>query len=254
MSNKIEEREKKLQEYIAENGAVKISSLAAKFAVSRETIRRDILSLEKKGKITKWYGTVMPKNDFNIPAIEKRMAVNQLQKKAICNKAIEYMPKSSVIFLDAGSTLLWLAKKLKNMTGYTILTSSISIVNELVGSKNRIIILGGVVDPATMSIMGAQTLEFLDEIKIDTAFLGTSGFAEHQGPTVNSFNDGQIKQKVIKNCQTSIVLADSSKAVYASLSQYSSWNDIDILITDRSLPKDSLTKLEKRVAVVISKA
>ncbi|WEV39994.1 DeoR/GlpR family DNA-binding transcription regulator [Lactobacillus sp. ESL0681] len=254
MTNKSLDRRNKLVQYISENGTVKISTLAKIFSVSRETIRRDILQLEKDGKITKWFGTVMPVNDFNIPAVEQRMTVNQSQKVAICNKALEYMPKSAVIFIDAGSTLLWLAKALKNKSGYTILTSSIPVINELAASKNRIIILGGVIDPATMSVMGTQTLEFLNTIKIDTAFLGTSGFAKHQGPTGNSFNDGEIKQKIMQNSQTKIVLADSSKAVYTSLSQYSTWNNIDLLITDNNIPAKTLEDLQQKVTVIRSKA
>ena len=79
-----------------------------------------------------------------------------------------------------------------------------------------------------------------------------SGFGRHKGPTSNTFEDCQIKTTAIQNAQTSIVLADSSKSTYSSLTQYASWRDIDYLITDSELPEEMQKQLEELTAVIIA--
>lgn len=246
------ERQNKIVQLIKKNGTMKITELATHFDVSRETIRRDLLVLNDSGDIKKWFGTVMPAHDFEIPPVDNRMSVNQRLKMSVGKKALEFIGKRSAIFIDAGSTALCLATLMKDKSGYTIITNSIPVVNKLATSANHVISIGGSVDPLTMSTMGTQTVEFLDKIKMDVAFLGTSGFAEHKGPTGNSFDDGQIKQKIIADSRTNIVISDSSKATHASLAQYADWHDIDYLITDNQIKQETIKQLNKSTMVVIA--
>ena len=224
------DRQKQLVDLISHQGTMKITELATYFNVSRETIRRDLQELDNSGAVKKWYGAVMPVQDFNIPPVEQRMASFHEQKLAICKKALSYVSQRSTIFIDAGSTALTFASLLKETAGHTIITNSMPVVNELVTSQNHLISVGGSVDP----------------------FLGTSGFAEHNGPSSNSLDDVEIKHKIIQNSRLNFVLADSSKASSSSLSQYANWHDIDYLITDNSLPakiKDQLTAQTEVVTV-----
>ena len=100
------DRQKKLVDLISHQGTMKITELAAYFNVSRETIRRDLQELDDSGAVKKWYGAVMPVQDFNIPPVEQRMASFHEQKLAICKKALSYVSQRSTIFIDAGSTAL----------------------------------------------------------------------------------------------------------------------------------------------------
>ncbi|MCT3319777.1 DeoR/GlpR transcriptional regulator [Lacticaseibacillus paracasei] len=246
------DRQKQLVDLISHQGTMKITELATYFNVSRETIRRDLQELDNSGAVKKWYGAVMPVQDFNIPPVEQRMASFHEQKLAICKKALSYVSQRSTIFIDAGSTALTFASLLKETAGHTIITNSMPVVNELVTSQNHLISVGGSVDPLTFATMGTQTLGFIEKIRMDMAFLGTSGFAEHNGPSSNSLEDVEIKHKIIQNSRLNFVLADSSKASSSSLSQYANWHDIDYLITDNSLPakiRDQLTAQTEVVTV-----
>lgn len=228
---------------------MKIIDLANYFHVSRETIRRDLIVLNEAGSIKKW---VVPAYDFETRPVDARMKEREDSKAAICEKAFEILRDRSVLYLDTGSTVLCMAKRLKNSSGHTIITNSIPVINELIGSDNQLIVTGGSINQRVMSVMGAQTISFLECIKIDVAILGSSGFGRHKGPTSNTFEDCQIKTTAIQNAQTSIVLADSSKSTYSSLTQYASWRDIDYLITDSELPEEMQKQLEELTAVIIA--
>lgn len=122
----------------------------------------------------------------------------------------------------------------------------------LVDSGNELIITGGgTINPWVMSAMGAQTISFLKCIKVDVAILGSSGFDRHEGPSSNTFDDSQIKQVVIKNAQSSIVVADSRKATYSSFTQYANWKEIDHLITDDGISPELVQRLSEFTDVIL---
>lgn len=244
-------RRDKIVELLESNGTMKMVDLADYFQVSRETIRRDLIVLNENGTVKKWFGGVMATQDFQIGTVKNRLVEHQDAKSRIAEKASEFIHEKSVIFLDTGSTALCLARLLKNQSGYTIITNSIPVVNELIESDNHVMITGGSIHPEVMCTTGVQTMEFLSRIKVEIAFLGSSGFDRHKGPTSNHFDDSQIKKIVIENAQTNIVLADSSKSLCSALTQYAGWRDIDYLITDSGISGETVQKLNEMTSVIV---
>ncbi len=248
----VSERRDQIVELLTNNGTLKITDLAKHFQVSRETIRQDLIALNEAGVAKKWFGGAVPMVDFKIQPVDGRLLSHQEERLKICEKALEYIPEQAIIFLDTGSTALCMAKLLKSRSGCTIITNSIPAINELIGSGNKTIATGGNINSQTMSMTGMQTIELLERLKTNVAILGSSGFERHQGPTTNDFDDGQIKRVVIKNAQTNIVVAGSEKAAYSSLIQYTSWENIDYLITDAEFPKEIAAEIMKRTEVVVA--
>lgn len=246
------QRQEQITQLLQERGTMRTVDLAEYFNVSRETIRKDLVALSEAGAIKKWFGSVMPVNDFSIPTVDAREKQEPEAKRAIAKKALEYLPAGSVIYLDTGSTTLEVARQLSHCSGYTIVTNSLPVAMELIDSPNELILTGGTVNSKVRSTTGMQTIEFLETLKIDVAVLGSSGFDQHEGPTVNSFEDSHVKRVALKNARTSIVAADSSKAAYSSLSQYAPWRNIDYLITDSNMPADTMRSLDEMTDVIIA--
>ncbi len=245
------ERQAQIVELLSKNEKMKVMELADYFQVSRETIRRDMNALNKAGSLKKWFVGSEPVYDFKTQPVHTRMTEAQESKMKISRKLLEFIPEHAFLYLDTGSTILCFAKLLKEHSGYTVITNSIPVVNELVDSGNELIITGGTINPRVMSAMGAQTTSFLKCIKVDVAVLGSSGFDHHEGPSSNTFDDSQIKQVVIKNAQTNIVVADSRKATYSSFTQYASWKEIDHLITDDGISTEVAQRLSEFTDVII---
>lgn len=249
------ERQAQIVNLLSDRRTMKIVDLATYFNVSRETIRRDLIVLNETGAAKKWFGgaiSTQEKQDFSILELDKKIEINATAKMHICQKALELIPPQAVIFLDNGSTTLYMAKLLKHLSGYTIITTSIPIINTCINSSNKLIICGGVIDSLIMSVMGAPSVDFLKHLKTDVAILGSSGFKLNDGPTGNNFEYSQIKKTAIKNAQTSIVLADSSKASYSSLIQYADWNEIDYLVTNSDIDSDIRKKIESKTNVIFA--
>ncbi len=247
------DRQQKILELLNDNGSMKIREFAKTFQVSRETIRRDLLYLSKKKLLKKSHGGAIASNnyEFDTVPLENRINKNTGLKMKLCQKAIEYMPANSVVYLDTGSTIHCLAQLLSQMSGYTIVTASLNAAITLIKSKNRTLITGGQLNPITMAIDGLQTIDFLNKIKVDTAFLGTNGFEQHNGPSGTDFSDAQTKKTIIQNSRINIVISESKKASFSALVQYTSWRNINYFITDSDLPPETRTKLEELTNVII---
>jgi len=247
----IAERQAQIVEMLSQNSSLKAVELAEHFQVSRETIRRDLMALNKSGTMKKWSVGTDQVNDFKISSFDSRLSKNYDIKLRICQKALQYIPAHAVLFLDTGSTMVCMAQLLRDHAGYTILTNSIPVVNTLLESDNQIILAGGNVNHKIMSCVGMQCVSFLERFKVDVAIFGTSGFDRHKGPTCNNLDDCQIKSIIIDNAQTNIVLADSEKATRSALTQFAAWREIDYLIADDALPAEKAAELQDKTTLVL---
>ena len=81
-------RIKEIEEYILSNESVSLDSLCDVFKISKNTIRRDINEIEKKGSIKKVYGGVTAVVKDLIP-FEERNIKNNYKKIAIAKAACE---------------------------------------------------------------------------------------------------------------------------------------------------------------------
>ena len=169
----------------------------------------------------------------------------------MCEKALEFIPPTGVIYLDAGSTIVHMAKLLAQRSGCTIVTCSLSAANVLINSDNTTIITGGQLNSSNMSAEGFQTTNFINNLKVAVSFLGTNGFEQHRGPAVSDFADAQTKQAILPNAKLNIVISDSSKASTSALVQYASWRDVDYFITDSNLPKPLYDMISEMTTVIL---
>ena len=246
-----QKRQEQIIELLNNNGSMKVTELADYFSVSRETIRRDLNTLSEDGSIKKGFGGAIAANDFTTLPIDSRLQEQHPEKMRIAEEALSYIPEHGIIYLDTGSTTLSLAIAMKHLSGYTVITNSISVVNTLIESDNRVIFLGGECNPEIMGTSGTQTISPLKTLRIDVAFLGSTGFEHHNGPSTNSFSDAQVKTCAIACAQNSIVLSDSRKARYSSFTQYAVWEDIDYLITDTDFPDSARSKLSDLTTIIM---
>lgn len=245
------ERQKEILKLLSDNGSVKIGQLAEIFKVSKETIRRDLDYLSEMGYLERSHGGATSIFEFGNISTEKRISKDAEIKKTLCEAALQYLPTSGVIYLDSGSTIAHLAKLLAQQSGCTIITPSLTSANILASSNNTIIIIGGQLNPSNMSTEGFQNISFINNLKVSISFLGTNGFEDHGGPASSDFSDAQTKQAIVPNSNKNIVISDSSKATMSALIQYTSWRNIDVLITDSRIPPNIYKKISEMTEVLL---
>ena len=236
------ERRQEILNTISTEGSVRASDLAERLNVTTETIRKDLIFLNNKHLLKKGHGGAQAINEFTERSLDVRAQENALAKRAIANCAIKQIDDGSVVFVDAGSPMVELA----------IITNNLSVIPALLESGNAIYFLGGEVSSVTQATGGIWAANALKSIKIDVAFLGSSGFQSHSGPCTKMFSDAQLKRDVITSANKSVVLADHTKFSTNAIMQYADWSDVDVFITDAGASSDEIATLERCVEVLVA--
>ncbi len=247
----VTERRQEILAIINKEGNMRASELAERFHVTAETIRKDLIYLNNKRLLKKGHGSAQPINEFMEYPMDLRLQENTSIKKAIARKAAEYICDCNVIFIDAGSTLMELAKLMTPHPQLVIITNSFSVVQALKNTGNTIYFIGGEVNPVTQSTSGLWATNELSSIRIDITFLGTSGFQTHTGPCTKILSDAQFKKEVVKNSNKIIVLADHTKFSSNAIMQYADWTEVDLLISDSNVTPEQRSLLQDEVDLIL---
>lgn len=240
------QRQQKIVEHVKMVGIAPYDELAELFNVSPFTIRRDVDYLDKARLLVRIKGGAQ-KIDSPIPfreaQIVNRMQINPVEKELIADYAMQFIEPGQSLFLDGSTTVGWLARNLaKHDPEVTIVTNSVLISLELAKAQNvRLIGLGGVFDPETYSFVGFEPDSHADSFHINKAFFSCTGLIPEEGTYENAAFNAHTKRFAAQRADEVYLLADSSKLGKKALNRVLRTNQINTLITDKTLKKKAQT-------------
>ena len=231
-------RQEQMREFIERKNVVTIKELQELFPnVSLMTIHRDLDMLEQTGAVVKFRGGARSVRYSSDPEFNVRMRENNMGKVHIAKKALELIQPNTAIFLDASTTNLALAKILPDIN-LNIITTGPSIALELCRLHNPVVTLCcGTINRKNLALSGQNTLEMLDKINIDLAFIGVSGCSVDAGFTCGTESDMLVKRKVIQKARTSVVMCSREKLKCLMPYTFAQLSDVDYLISDGPMPE-----------------
>ncbi|WP_256758578.1 DeoR/GlpR family DNA-binding transcription regulator [Cohnella sp. WQ 127256] len=245
MSISSEQRKRVIDERLKLEGQVKVSDLSLRCAVSEETIRRDLVSLEKEGHLKRVYGgAVLAKPANYEPPYLLRQQVNSEQKALIGSRAAELISSGDTIVIDVGTTTLELAKAISGKERLTVLTNSIAVAYHLMESLNegrfsgKIIVIGGQLNPEQQSLSGALGEEVMAQFRVDKAFISVGGLSMKRGISDYDLNETILSRKMIEAADQTIVLADESKLDKEAFTEITPIHSVNTIICNVSPPKE----------------
>ena len=231
-------RQDRIKEFIEQQKVVTIKQLQELFPnVSLMTIHRDLDALAAAGSVVKFRGGARSIRHAGDPEFNVRMRENNFGKQTIAQKALSLIQPHCSIFLDASTTNLALARLLPDMN-LNVFTTGPSIALELCRLSNPVVTLCcGTINRKNLAVSGQNTLEMLDKINIDLAFIGVSGCSVDAGFTCGTEGDMLVKNMVIRKARTSVVMCGQEK--FSSLMPYTfaKLADVDYMITDAPVPE-----------------
>jgi len=236
-----ETRRAKLIDLIKEKGEITVNELSKALGVTGTTIRKDLSDLETLGMIVRTHGgALLPshtKVEWNFIQKSKQHVE---EKHAIAKRALEFVKPGDSIILDSGTTTLAIAREIKKtqLLPLTIVTNNFFIAAELVGTGIDLIVLGGIVRENSFSLIGAFAEENIKKIYADKAFVGATGFSKDGFMTPN-VNEAKIKSLMISQSGESFVIVDSSKFERPSFAIYTTFDQIDHVITDWNISDEN---------------
>jgi DeoR/GlpR family transcriptional regulator of sugar metabolism len=250
-----ESRHSYILQEIESCGSVSVVELAKNLNVSKMTIRRDLIELEKEGLIRRVHGGAVSAHgrSYEPPFLLRSTEASEAKQK-IGACAAKMVVEGDSIALDVGTTTLEVAKNLIERRNLTIITPSLRIANLLFNQPGiRLILPGGIVRPGEASLVGDLTRLAFQELFVDRLFLGIGCIDSEVGLTEYNWDDALVKRAMIKSAKEVILVADSSKFDKVAFVHVASFNQIHKLVTDAPPPEHLARRLiEAKVKVVVA--
>ncbi|HEY0120808.1 MAG TPA: DeoR/GlpR family DNA-binding transcription regulator [Rhizobium sp.] len=245
---------------ISRVGSVTVSELAQQLSVSEMTVRRDLVELEKYGRLIRTHGGAVKPNlappavltenfDTEEPAFEARLARNASFKRRIAEAAAELANGARSIALDVGTTIYFVAEALATRQQVKttrqqvkIFTNSIRSASYLSGKGVETYLAGGKIRGEEMSTSGPSTVSQFEMLWFDIAFIGVSGLTP-QGIFDYSFEETDMKRIYLTRASRRVVLCDSTKFNRMSLVHVAALSEFNTLICDEAPTGELLAAL-----------
>jgi DeoR/GlpR family transcriptional regulator of sugar metabolism len=232
-------RLEQIMDYLKGHNLVTVDQLVSATNASPATIRRDLIKLDQEGVISRSHGGVTL-NRFipSQPTTLEKMQRNLTEKHAIATAAASLVKAGDAIVLDAGTTMIELARQLTHLP-LRVITSDLHIALFLSEFKQiEVTIIGGRIDDSSQSCVGEHGRKLLQGIWPDLAFVSCNGWDMEKGITSPTEEKAALKRALIDNAQRRVLLADSSKYGAWSLFNVARLDSLTDIITDGQLGDD----------------
>jgi DeoR/GlpR family transcriptional regulator of sugar metabolism len=220
------------------DGPAAVRSLAERLGVSQATIRRDLVQLDKEGRLSRVHGGAVAAADTDDPFAE--VAMQRVDEKdAIAVRATELIKDGEAVLLDIGTTAHRLARTLHGRS-LTVITSNLMVYEELKDDADiQIVLLGGIVRRSYHSLVGFLTEDNLRQVHADRLFLGTSGVRPGGHIMDTTAVEVPLKRAMIAAADQVVLLADASKFPGTGIARVCGPEDVDVVVTNA--PTDVVT-------------
>jgi DeoR family transcriptional regulator, fructose operon transcriptional repressor len=247
------ERQHAIVQRAREQGSVDVAGLADSLGVTTETVRRDLTVLERQGLLRRVHGGAIPVERLTVePELAARDSVNAAEKERIAKAALEEIPETGSILLDAGTTTARLAEIMPADRELTVVTHFLPIAATLVMRPMiQLYLVGGRVRGTTFAAVDAWALRDLAEVTVDVAFLGTNGYSLARGFSTPDQAEAAVKQAMVSAARRVVVLADHSKHANDQFARFARLDDVDVLITDTGLSVREARRIEQKGPTVV---
>ena len=210
-----------------------IAELAAALQVSEATVRRDLRTLEQRGALQRVHGGAVSvdEGEKREPLFHEKATLRADEKERIAEAALGLIEDGDSVYLDGGSTVLALARKLGSRRELTVVTNSLMAAAELMESGHRLILLGGEFRPLSRTLVGPLTSPIGEALHIGKAFFGTIGLSA-SGVSTTDPGEAFTKKLILGRAERAILLADSGKFGRTSLVEAGKLDDFDTVVSD----------------------
>ena len=245
-----EERRSSIAELVMDRGRQSVERLAEHFAVSAETIRRDLARLSAEGRVRKVHGGALKAPLHIEGSFDERMAEDASAKAAIAARLRDVIQPGETLFIDTGSTTLAAARALAAVPGLTVVTNAHAVAAAL-GASAHVFLLGGAYRAGNRQTVGPLAIEGIGRFQADRAILTVAAIDREAGAMDADFDEAQIARAMIANARTTVVLAAASKFGRRAGFSVCRPDAIDLLVTDRAPPAELAMDLHAAGASVL---
>ncbi len=235
------ERQNRILKYLEINKTLSISTIAEDLGCSEETIRKDLIELEKDSKLVRTHGGAYTENKYDRGfSFEMRETLLKKEKEYMSKIALEYIKSRNSVMLDDSTTCIELMKKIiESDMSVTVITNSLQIANLCTLSKNiKLISIGGKLNRINKSFIGYNATEMISTYNADISFLSYPEINMEFGLGDNSLDELKFRDAMKIHSKKTVLLMDHTKFEGHDSVVFSKMHKVDIIITDKKPNND----------------
>ena len=247
------ERQKQILFMLSQQGRLSVAEIVTQFSISEATARRDLETLASQGKAQRVHGGVIAVEQAppELPILEREN--EQADEKArIGRAAANLVGQHETVFLGSGTTVLEIARNLRDHRDLTVITNSLPVLNMLAGRKEiTVVSLGGMLRDSELSFIGHITEQALVEVRADKVFMGTRGVSLEHGLTNDYLQETLTDRAILKSGREVIIVADHSKVNRVATVLLAPLSQMHTLVTDSKADKKFVQALKRQSIQVL---
>ena len=226
-----------LKKILEQQNKIHIKDAAHQLGVSEITIRRYFHEGDEQFHIIGGYIFQNGDESFSIPyTVNHAKKIHREEKQQACEYCLSLLDHKQTIFIDCGTTLMHFAQNLPDHLDLTVVCYSLDIASVVASRPNvKLIVLGGVYQDSAMAFAPLESHNPMQHIALNMAFMTTTGFHDSIGATSRSFDEAQVKQMAIQQCETPVLVMDESKRHVVKPAKFADVNDFEYVITEKGI-------------------
>lgn len=205
-------RQQRILDLARERGYVSIDELVQAFAVTPQTIRRDINQLAELGLLRRTHGGAASEaSSIHNTAYAMRAGQMREEKQRIAEAVAAQIPDHASLFISIGTTTEAIARALLGHRGLKVITNNLHVAAQLSAKADfEVLVAGGTVRDDG-GVVGQAAVDFIQQFKVDFAVIGISGIDEDGSLLDFDYQEVRVSQAIIHNARHVLLAADSSK-------------------------------------------
>jgi DeoR/GlpR family transcriptional regulator of sugar metabolism len=231
------QRRARLIQLVRERGHASVAELADDFAVSMDTIRRDLDYLAERRLLARTHGGAMLPGELAAAdtSFENRTAAHHSAKAGIGVAAARLITDGETVIVNGGTTTLAVARALTGRQNLTVVTNNLRLPAEVpAGVVRDLYVLGGTCRLASNVTVGPVAFPDSTGISADTAVIGVGGVSVESGLSGTNLAEAQMIRQMIDSCTRLIIVADSSKFGRSAFVHICPLARVSVLVTDEA--------------------
>ncbi len=233
------DRQEAILKTLRKIGEVEVDTLAQRWNVTTQTVRRDLSELCDAGLAVRTHGGAKRMITNSVIAYEDRRLKHTLAKSAVADAAAALIPNGASLALNIGTTTEMVAQGLRMHHDLTVVSNNINVVHILRASRLKsLVLIGGEVRLSDGAVIGGDAIKAISNFKVDFAIIGASSLDADGSVLDFDQREVSVARAILENARKRILVADVSKFGVSAPVKICDAKDLDYIILNALPPPD----------------
>ena len=243
------ERQEMIMDMLRKKKVVKNTELAQLFKTSNLTIRRDLDALADKRLVRRVYGGAVLQQEVEsvqpqrLPA-DSSGELLRSRRTAIAKAAVAMVQEGDRIHLGNGTTVVEIARQLRQFRQLSIVTGSLTAALQLINTSHDVYVLGGQLHHDERNLSGNYAINMAKNFHTNITILPCGGLSVEYGVMSDFLPAAELGRVAVENADKAIIVCSSKNIGRTTFHAVCPVSAVHVIITDDGITTEQKESLE----------